>query len=161
MKYSRFWIALGILGLLVAAGSVALSRAEDNGTRGFSGGSYLVTIKDSGGNFASRSVITLHADQTMSVVDSGQGGPSFFFSSQLGSWKTDGSHRIVARTIDFNYPPGPGVARLDYTINVARDPSQIAGTVTLMTYPLEDGNPLESEGIVLGTFTFVGELIKP
>jgi hypothetical protein len=85
MKHLRLWVVLGIFGLLAALGSVALSHAQDGGDRGFSGGSYLTTITDSSGNFASRAVITLHADRTLSVIDSGQGGPAVFFSSQLGS----------------------------------------------------------------------------
>jgi len=161
MKYLRLWIALGILGLVAGVGSVALSHAQDLGDRGFTSGSYLITNYDSGGNFASRSVITLHSDQTLSVADSGQGGPSYFFSSQLGSWKTEGNSRIVAKTIDFNYPPGAGVARLDYTLNVSPDHHQVLGTVTLRAFPLEGGDPLNGEGTVLGTFTIQGELIKP
>ena len=162
MKHLRLWIALGLIGLFAAVGSVALSHAQDGGDRGFGGGSYLTTIKDSAGNFASRGVMTLHADRTMSIIDSGQGGPAFFFSSQLGSWKPDGNHRIVARTIDFDFPPSPDDgARLDYTLNFAPDRRQVAGTVTLMTFPLENGNPLDGGGTVIGTFTLVGELIEP
>lgn len=161
MKHPRLWVAVGIIGALAAVGSVALSHAQDGEGRGFSGGSYLVTTLDSGGSFASRTVITLHSDQTMSVVDSGQGGPAYFFSSQLGAWKMDGNRRITARTIDFNYPPGPGVARLDYTITLGRDPRQVTGTVVLIAFPLEGENPLEGSGTVLGTFTFAGELIRP
>jgi hypothetical protein len=161
MKHLRHWLTLGIFGLLAAVGSVALPHAQSAGDRGFSGGSYVTTVKDSAGNFASRGVITLHADQTMSVIDSGQGGATFFFSSQLGSWKPDGNRRIAARTIDFDFPPSPDVARLDYTISLAQDRSQMTGTVTLTTFPLENGNPLDGEGTVIGTFTFVGELIKP
>jgi hypothetical protein len=97
----------------------------------------------------------------MSVIDSGQGSATFFFSSQLGSWKPDGNRRIVARTIDFDFPPSPDVARLDFTISLAQDRSQMTGTVTLSTFPLENGNPLDGEGTVIGTFTFVGERIKP
>ena len=161
MKYLRFWMVLGILGLLAAVGSVALPRSPEPGDKGFSSGSYLVTFKDSVGNFASRSVITLHSDQTMSVTDSAQGGPTFYFSSQLGSWKTDSQGRIAARTIDFNYPPGPGVARLDYSLTLSRDMDQVTGTGTLTIYPLEDGDPLHTDGTVVGNFTLAGELIKP
>jgi hypothetical protein len=61
--------------------------------------SYLTTIKDSAGNFASRGVITLHADHTMSVIDSRQGGPTFLFSSQLGSWKANKNGESAGKTI--------------------------------------------------------------
>jgi hypothetical protein len=73
----------------------------------------------------------------------------------------EGERRIVARTIDFNYPPGPGVARLDYTLNLGRDPGQVTGTVVLTAFPLEGSNPLEGGGTFLGNFTFAGELIRP
>jgi hypothetical protein len=158
MKHVRLWVTVGIFGLLAAIGSVALLHAQND--QGFSGGSYVTTVKDSAGNFASRGVITLHADQTMSVIDSGQGGPTFSFSSQLGSWKPNGSGGIVARTIDFGFPPSTDVARLDYTISFAQDRSQVTGTITLTTFPLV-ANPLDGGGTVVGTFTFAGELIKP
>jgi hypothetical protein len=160
MKRLILWIALGIVGLLAAAGSVALTRAQEGGERGLTAGSYVTTIKDSSGDFASRGVITLHADQTMSVTDSNQGGPSYFFSSQLGAWKADGHGGIVAKSIDFNYPPSPDVARLDYAMSFSPDHRQVQGTVTLMIFPLE-GNPPSGEGTVLGSFTFTGELIEP
>jgi hypothetical protein len=161
MKHLRHWLTLGIFGLLVAVGSVASPHAQGAGNRWFAGGSCVTTIKDSAGNFASRGVITLHADQTLSVIDSGQGGPTYFFTSQLGSWKSDRRGRIVARTIDFDYPPNADVARLDFTLNLSRDGSHVTGTALLTTYPLEDGDPFEGEGTFLGTFTIEGELIEP
>lgn len=138
-------------------GQVARQEAGD---RGFSGGSYLITNSVSG-TFFSRGVITLHADHTMSVIDSAQGGPTYFFTSQLGSWKMDGNGRIVARTIDFDYPPSADVARLDFTLDLSPDGSQVNGSALLTLYPLQDENPLQGEGTVLGTFGVAGELIKP
>ena len=72
MKHLRLWVTLGIVGFLAAAGLVALPHVLSGGDQWFGGGSYLITLRDLEGNFASRQVITLHADQTMSVVDSGQ-----------------------------------------------------------------------------------------
>ena len=163
MNHLRLRFAVGIFGVLAAVGSMALLHAQDDGDHGFrsSGRSYVTTVKDSAGNFASRGVITLHANHTMSVIDSGQGGPTFFFTSQLGSWKLDGKGGIVARTIDFDLPPSAAVARVDYTISFAQGRRQVTGTITLTTFPLESGNPLDGGGTVVGTFTFVGELIKP
>ena len=158
MKHLRLWIALGIVCLL-AAGSVAL-HGQGQGDQGFSAGSYVTTINDSAGNFASRAVLTLHADHTMSSIDSGQGGPTFFFTSQLGSWKAGDNGGVLARAVDFDFPPNADVGRLDYTINFAQNNRVVTGTITLTSFPLQ-GDPLDGGGTVLGTFTFVGQLIRP
>ena len=162
MKHLRLLVALGILGLVASVGSVSLLNphkvsADDEGP---SGRSYIITVTDSNGAFASRGVITLHAGQTMSVIDSGQGGPTFFFTSQLGSWKPNGTGGVVARTIDFDFPPSADVARLDYSISFAQEHIQVTGTITLTTFPLQ-ANPLDGGGTVAGTFTFTGQLINP
>ncbi len=159
MKRARFLMTLG---LIAAAGSIAPLHAQNNVSELlFGGASYLTTVMDSQGHIASRGVITLHLGGTMSVTDSGQGGPSFFFSSQLGSWSADGRGGLLARTIDFDYPPNASVARLDYTIKLsASTPGQVTGTITLTSFPAS-GNPLGSGGTKIGTFTFTGELIRP
>ena len=161
MKHPRLWTALALFALLAVVGSMALSRAGDAGDRGFSSGSYLITNKDSGGNFFSRGVITLHADHTVSITDSAQGGPLYFFSSQLGSWKQDASGRILVKTIDFDYPPNADVARLEFIFVLSRDGTQIRGTEIITLHPLDDEHALEDEGTFFGSFTITGELIKP
>jgi type II secretory pathway pseudopilin PulG len=159
----RLLVVLSILGVVAAIGSVALVHAQNdqgsNGSNGSNGRSYVITVTDSNGAFASRGVVALHADQTMSVIDSGQGGPTFFFSSQLGSWKPNGTS-VVAKTIDFDFPPNADVARLHYTINFAQEHTEVTGTITLTTFPLQ-GNPLDGGGTVVGNFTFSGQLINP
>jgi hypothetical protein len=80
----------------------------------------------------------------------------------LGSWKPEGKDSIVAKTIDFDFPPSPEVvARLDFTLNFGGDPSQVSGTVTITYFPLETGNPLEGGGTVIADYTLEGELVKP
>jgi hypothetical protein len=162
MKHLRLWVALGIVGLLAALVSVDLLHGEGEEDQGFGGRSYITTITDAQGAFVSRGVITLHADHTMSVIDSGQGGPVSFFTSQLGSWKPNGTGGVLARTLDFDFPPNADVARLDYTIQFSQDRSQVTGTstITLRTFPLQ-GDPLDGDGTVLGIFTFRGTLITP
>ena len=164
IKQLRFQVLFGIFGLLAFLGVIALLHPQqataDAEFHGAKGASYLITVKDSTGNFASRGVITLHADRTMSVIDSGQGGPTFFFTSQLGSWQPDGNGGLVARTIDFDYPPNAATARLDYTIHFGEDGGQTTGTITLTTFPLT-GDPLEGGGTVVGKFTFVGQIVRP
>jgi hypothetical protein len=98
----------------------------------------------------------------MSAIDSGQGGPAYYYSSQLGAWKPDGYRRVVARTIDFDLPPSPEVvARLDFIIHFGEDFSQVAGAVIITYFPLETGNPLEGGGTVIANYTLAGELIRP
>src|SRR3981189_3555371 len=110
--------------LIVAMGSIALlsppnATADPEGPR--NGATYLTTVKDSSGNFLTRTVLTLHADHTMSVVAADQGGPTSFFTSQLGSWKPDGKGGAVGKTLDFDYPPNADVVRIDYTISFDAD----------------------------------------
>jgi len=163
MKRSLRSATLGLLSLacvsLVATSPQKAAAANPLGFF-FVGGSYVTTTLDSEGNFASRGVFTFHPDFTMSAIDSGQGGPTFFFSSQLGSWKFDGAGEIAARTLDFDYPPNADIARLDYTVKFSADRTQITGTITLTTFPLT-ANPLDGGGTVAGTFTFSGNLITP
>ena len=147
-----------VAALYIALGSSVASAADPG--RSFTGATYVITVMDPQGNFASRGVIALHAGGTMSATDSGQGGPTFFFSSQLGSWKPNTSGGVVARTIDFDYPPNADVARLDYTLQFTNKGTQITGTITLTIFPLT-GDPLGSGGTVVGTFTFTGDVVAP
>jgi hypothetical protein len=149
--------------LIVAVGSVALlspPHAIADPEESHNGATYLTTVKDSSGNFTTRTVLTLHADHTMSVVAADQGGPTFFFTSQLGSWKPDGKGGVVAKTLDFDYPPNADVVRIDYTISFDPDHDRVTGTEILTAFPLR-GNPLDGGGTVLTTATFTGELVKP
>ncbi len=150
------WYAIVLLICLSSIALYAPTAAADPRD-----GAYLLTIKDATtGAFASRGVITLHGDRTLSAIDSAQGGPAFFFSSQEGAWKPDGKQGAVGRTLDFNFP-GQGVARLDYVFNFGSDDSDITGTVTLTTFPLQ-ADPLHDEGgTVVGTFMFDGARVRP
>ena len=164
MKRLRLWATIGSVCLLAATALVALPHAEDGGAPVFSGGSYLTIIRDAGGYFASRSVITLHSDHTMLAVDSGEQGPANYFGSQLGGWKPAGNHRILGRVMDFQYPlspNGPGVVRADYVINLAPGRRHVTGTITVTAFLLQDGNPFGEGGMPVGTFTFGGERIEP
>jgi len=121
-------------------------------------------IKDAQGYFASRSVITLHADHTMLAVDSAEQGPANYFGSQLGGWKLGSNHRILGRVIDFQYPlspNGPSVVRADYVINLAPGRRYVSGTITVTIFPLQEGYPFGDGGILIGSFTFDGEGIEP
>ncbi len=106
-------------------------------------------------NFASRSVIVLHSDCTMSVIDSNQGGPGVPFSSQLGAWRSSGSDGAMkGTTLDFSFPAA-GIARLDYTFNANQPKDMISGTITLTVFPL-NADPEHDTGTVVGNFNFTG-----
>lgn len=141
--------------------TLSAQPAKANSSKGPSGATYLITVTDSTGAFASRGVIALHNDGTMSVIDSGQEGPTFFFSSQLGAWGYDSNARgVVGRTLDFDFPPSADVARLDYTFTFSSGDKQVTGTITLTTFPLT-GNPLDGGGTLEGQFTFTGTIVTP
>src|SRR5215470_6497723 len=107
-------------------------------------GTFLTTIIVANtGAFSSGSVITLHADHSMAVIDSGQGGPGIQFSSQLGTWASGPGAGITARTLDFSFPSA-GIARVDYNFTTV-NAQQVAGTITLTVFGLTD-NPLDGGG---------------
>ena len=163
MKHMRLWAAVGAFSFLFAVALSTLARSQGAAEPVFSGGSYLTTIKDTEGNVASRSVITLHPDHTMQAVDSAQQGPIYYFCSQLGDWKPAGGRQIVGRTINFAYAQGPngaGVVRADYVISLAPDRRHVTGTITVTDFPL-DGNPFGDGGILVASVPFEGERIEP
>ena len=153
-----------MLVLLACLGAVALHTppAAADALSVLRGATYLITITDAQGAFASRTVITLHGDRTLSAIDSNQGGPTVFFSSQLGSWQFDGKGGVVGRTLDFGFPPTEAqtVARLDYTFTFSTHDTHVTGTITLTSFPLQ-GDPLDGDGTVLGQFTFIGTRVTP
>jgi len=143
-------LAVCVLGL----GSSALLYGQNDA---ITGASYLTTITNATtGAFSSRSVILFHADHSLTVVDSGQGGPGVQFSSQQGAWADSGHNTITARTLDFSFPSA-GIARVDYLLTTI-SAKGIAGTITLTVFGLTD-DPLDGGGTVVGTFKFTGTKI--
>lgn len=120
-------------------------------------GTFLVTITDaSSGVFSSRSVITLHRDHSVAVIDSGQEGGPVPFSSQLGVWTQGAGGVVEARTIDFSFPfATQGSARVDYKFNGGISGNQVQGSIVLTFFPA-NGNPLDGGGTPGGTFNFTG-----
>jgi hypothetical protein len=160
MTKCRPW---GVIVLVAFLSSVALhtqpATADSSVFRG--GATYLITVSNATtGAFVSRVVITLHSDHTLSVIDSEQGGPTFFFTSQLGAWRHGDKGNVVGRTLDFDFPPSADVARLDYIFTFSADGSQVTGTLTLTGFPLQ-GDPLDGGGTAEGQFTFSGKRVNP
>lgn len=152
-KHLRVFAVLAVCVLAFGAGTSL--HAQSNGLPGTT---YLTTITDANtGAFASRSVITLHADHSLTSIDSGQGGPGAVFSSQMGVWQTSPGAGVVARTIDFSFPQA-GIARVDYSFT-SLNKDGVSGTITLTVFGLND-DPQGSGGTVVGHFNFTGVSIQ-
>jgi hypothetical protein len=122
-------------------------------------GTFLITITDAHGAFASNSVITLHSDNSVAVVDSGQEGNGVSFSSQQGVWEDGPGGTLKARTIDWSFPFATnGSARVDYTFNAGGGANKVSGSIVLTFFP-PNGNPLDGGGSPGGTFTFTGQRV--
>jgi hypothetical protein len=104
------------------------------------GATYMTTNTDSTGAFMSRSALTFTTDHTLSVIDSGQGGPTYFYSSEQGTWGTNNRGTLVGRTVDFDFSPAADVAATDYTFKFGAN-GTISGTIKFYTFPLMTGNP--------------------
>lgn len=158
MKHVRVFVVL-VVGLAAWFGWSALNPQKAAASNDPSG-TFLITITDATtGNFASNSVITLHADHSMAVVDSGQEGGPVPFSSQLGVWENSSHGTLQARTIDWSFPFATnGSARVDYTFNSGVPANQVAGSIVLTFFP-PNGNPLDGGGTPGGTFNFTGTRI--
>jgi hypothetical protein len=144
-----------LAGFVLAYCGWAGLQAQNSPTNGLPGIVYLTTITDAAtGSFSSRSVVTLHADHSMTAIDSGQGGPGVQFSSQMGAWHTSPGAGVVGRTLDFSFP-NAGIARVDYNFTTVNK-DQVSGTITLTVFPI-NADPQGSGGTVVGTFNFTGQ----
>ncbi len=158
MNNLRGWKVLLGLGLLSCLSLFALC-AQNAGAQGlFQASTYLITNVDATGAFGSRSTISLHPDRSLTVVDSAQGGPTFFFSSQQGTWGFGPGGSVIGRTVDFDFAPDNDVVRLDWTFKFAAS-GAISGTTSVWYFP-QTADPLGSGGTFGGTFTFSGYPIK-
>src|SRR5215471_18644224 len=153
-KHVRVFAVLAVCVLALGAWALYAQNNQGNGNSAVVPASYLTTITVANtGAFSSRSVITLHADHSLTVIDSGQGGPGVQFSSQQGVWAHRPGATVVARTLDFSFPSA-GIARVDYHFTTVNK-DQVSGTITLTVFGLTD-DPLDGGGTVVGTFNFTG-----
>ena len=117
MKRSRLSTPLSTLGLFACLNLPGVcpqaAGAEPIQYPPIFGATYIITNTTPGGAFASRGALTLNADHTLSVIDSGQGGPTYYFSSQLGAWTVNSAGAVVGRAVDFDFKPDTDIARLE------------------------------------------------
>lgn len=126
-------------------------------------GTYLTTILNSDGGFASRSVVTLFKDGNVSAADSAE--LAAMFGQQQGSYRCVGPDGAKATTLDFAFSDPENIVRSDWVIDVTPE-GGIEGEITVNFYrPLETCDPMQepSECIVspLGTFTFTSVRVVP
>jgi hypothetical protein len=161
---ARLRIAATAALLLASAGAPAAAQAPGAAAcRAALAGTYLADIATEAGAFASRALVTLHADGTLDVVDSRQhqGVHGSSFSAQRGAWRCTGARAAAGVTLNFGFPPQESVARSDWTI--ARDPAgALRGTIALTIFPGVAGvDPWGAGGRRFGVFRFAAARVAP
>jgi hypothetical protein len=120
---------------------------------------------ESGGDFTSRSLISLSGSNQASFTDSGEGGEKGFgpFTDGRGSWRCIEANKAHAITLDFTTPtaeaPKADIGRLD--LDLAYDPASktIKGTATFRLIPL-GADPLASGEGRGRQFKIVGKRVE-
>ncbi|MGE0155394.1 MAG: hypothetical protein AB7R90_22465 [Reyranellaceae bacterium] len=118
-------------------------------------GTYLATIVNGTGDYASRALITLFGDGNLHIVDSSQdvGLQGASFSTQSGAWACAAANQATAITLNFGFPPRGSVARSDWTLT--HDGKALAGTVALHIFPgVKDVDPFRADSKPVDTFRF-------
>jgi hypothetical protein len=137
-------------------------------------GTYITTITDIEGVFASRGIVTFTREGGVLVTDSRQGGQTGVydpFSAGQGAWSCssveDGSIAFSAISINFTTPPGSAgsnFGRVDYEGTLDPSNGEISGTISLRisdSGDLEAAEPIAAPGEVLETFSFAGQRVVP
>ncbi|MGE0154457.1 MAG: hypothetical protein AB7R90_17710 [Reyranellaceae bacterium] len=141
--------------------SPALGQAQDNAACSAMVGTWLTTIETGAGDYASRSLMTVQADGTLSAVDSAQdqGLQGSSFSSQQGAWRCTSAGKASARTLNFGFPSRESIARTDWTL--ALDGMTLIGTAALHIFPGVKGiDPFRADSKPLETFRFKAQRVS-
>ncbi len=104
-------------------------------------GTYLTTITNADGSFASRSTLTFHGDGNVSIIDSAQGGVAATFdpfTDSQGTWQCTGDQTFVVTALNFTFGNVVGLARLDFTATVDQETQGLEGTIELRFFELHD-----------------------
>ncbi len=151
----RAGLALALAGCLAAPAAMA----QEEGCQGELARTYLTTITTSKGGYASRSLVTIHGDGTLSAVDSRQyhGVMGAAFSAQSGTYRCTGPQAATGRTLNFGFPKRASIARSEWTITRNKATGAISGTITLIVYKGVKGvDPFGKGGRKIDTFRFTG-----
>jgi len=124
-------------------------------------GTWLTTIQNAAGDYASRSLLTIHADGTMVSADSAQhqGMQGSSFSAQHGAWRCSTSASAAATTMNFGFPNRESIARSDWTL--AHDGKALKGTIALHIFPGVKGvDPFRADTKPVDTFYFTAQRVS-
>ena len=128
-------------------------------------GTYLATIVNSAGDYASRALITLHADGNFAIVDSAQdeGLQGSSFSTQSGAWRCSTDASAAATTLNFGFPPRTSIARSAWTLDQAHSKSgqALRGTIALHIFPGVKGvDPFRADSKPVDRFYFTAQRVN-
>lgn len=124
-------------------------------------GTWLTTIQNAAGDYASRSLLTIHADGTMVSADSAQhqGLQGSSFSAQHGAWRCSTDASAAATTLNFGFPTRESIARSDWTL--AHDGKALKGTIALHIFPGVKGiDPFRADSKPVDTFNFTAQRVS-
>lgn len=165
-------LGLALAALACLAPRPAAAQAPSLDACGALVGTWVTTITDIEGVFASRSLITLTGDGIVLVNDSGQGGvPGIFepFTSSQGAWKcvakSAGNVEAAATALNFVLPKSgrsTAFGRVDYKAVLDLKTGQLAGTVALYFTregDLESADPIGDPGKAFEEFQFAGRRV--
>jgi len=148
------WLALaGLLSAFTLPIFPLNAAAVDNGKpcRSLISGTYLATISNPDGSFASRAVLTFNSDGNLTRTDSNQGGVAGAFNAfttSLGSWDCDDRRALHATAINFSLPgvasAEGGIARADYQASFNARKQTVQGNIDVRFFNLTD-NPYKTE----------------
>ncbi|MEH1833483.1 MAG: hypothetical protein V7L29_15765 [Nostoc sp.] len=167
MKIPKALITLAICVLSVTIlYAVNISKVEAQPTtdcRKLVTGTYLTTNSGNFGTF--RGILTLSQDGNFFASASNQSRDALVppYGHIQGSWKCTSSREITVTTLDFIYPTAtsPGaIGRTDTTATFEPKNGIVQATSKVRSFDL-NANPLVDNGMVLGTFTFTGQRVKP
>ena len=154
---------VSILTLALLAGVATVpAQAQDNAACAAMVGVWLTTIGTSGGEYASRSLVTVNADGTLQAIDSAQnqGLQGSSFSSQPGVWRCTEAGKASARTLNFGFPPRDSIARSDWTLSL--DGAALSGSIALHIFPGVKGvDPFRTDSKPVDTFRFTAQKVSP
>jgi len=167
MRVSRSTVWRGGIALAAAlfAGVPGTSaQAPGVACRAALAGTYFATIRTEAGAFASRALLTIHADGTLLIADSRQhqGVQGSSFSAQQGGYRCTGAHAAQAVVLNFGYPPQEGIARSEWSFAYDRANGVLRGTITLTTFVGVEGvDPFAIGGKRIGVFKFGAIRVEP